>query len=306
MLTSMNQRWVSSLALLVLAVAGAHAATKPMDFTAPSRQNARALSLAHTFERYDLDESAVEERRYTQNADPMLKTPHGVPKRQAYKSNLFATNTSMIAVEFICQPPPWAVEPAAKTCAKVRKAFQGVFQHVEDAFDLKRPIKVKFEYSSFCAAQIAGNHLEQQPANAKEANFRFPGTSGDNKKQPAVKPAECAETSSLLGYAAPMAFWIPDTPDPVTGIRTTYPQALVKQLLADSRNNIKFNEFDIYARFNADRDDGLWFKDDLPKTPIKSWQYDFQYIVLHEFVSLSTVFSNKERCSKSLKNKKIV
>ncbi|RHZ70607.1 hypothetical protein Glove_269g14 [Diversispora epigaea] len=56
-----------------------------------------------------------------------------------------------------------------------------------------------------------------------------------------------------------------------------YPQALVKQL--GNPNNAQYNDYDILAAFNSQAN--LYFKGDLP---IGNEQYDFEYVVTHEYI----------------------
>lgn len=290
MIANFSLQYISVLALaatmtLLAGLFNGAAEARPSELSYSPFRVENPLLRAESFQRFDLDETTLDEQKYILNPEAMLKTTRVVPNRNAYNAGLFATDNSMIAVEFVCMPPPWATTAHSETCAKVQRAFTGVFQHIEDNFELKRPIKVKFEYSSFCAyPQGAGNGLikeneTSETAQVPAAEFRFRNRETASKMQ---KPAECAATAEQLGLAAPAALWIPETPDPTTGLKYSYPQALVKQLMAESRSNINFNEHDIYARFNADQEDGLWFSED--GSAIRSSQYDFQYIVLHEFM----------------------
>jgi len=224
----------------------------------------------------DLDLKDADYRHYYPHPQPLLTKSK---KANTYRSNLNHQNppSSPIAVDFTCAPPPW-LPNATHICAKVRHAFEGVFEIVNSAFDLKRPIKVKFEYSSFCEDE-EGSALRKYPGMLKSRGRRYGAAS-----LKAQVPAKCASTAGLLGYAAPAAFWIPESPDSSTNLRYSYPQALVKQL-TDSSSLINYNEYDIYARFNADQEETLWFKED--GVAISPHQYDFQYIVLHEFVRSS-------------------
>lgn len=61
------------------------------------------------------------------------------------------------------------------------------------------------------------------------------------------------------------------------GTTRYYPQALVKQLGIPSR--IQFSDYDVLANFNSRAN--LYFKDD---GSINSDQFDFEYIVTHEFI----------------------
>ncbi|KAK9768468.1 hypothetical protein K7432_000879 [Basidiobolus ranarum] len=84
--------------------------------------------------------------------------------------------------------------------------------------------------------------------------------------------------SNTLGQASAASYWAMEgfeenSIDP----NYMYPQALVKQLGVQ----FAFSKFDIIAEHNSDRRSSVWFQED---GPIKSNQYEFEYIVLHELL----------------------
>ncbi|CAG8455196.1 13398_t:CDS:2, partial [Acaulospora morrowiae] len=94
-------------------------------------------------------------------------------------------------------------------------------------------------------------------------NASFVSFCGSNPK--------CPE-SGILGLGAPTRWLLMQDDD---SAQRLYPQALVKQFQLNK--HLTYDQFDIFVSFNSDK--SFWFQGD---PPMRSDQYDFLYLMLHE------------------------
>jgi hypothetical protein len=140
----------------------------------------------------------------------------------------------------------------AERCMRAEAAFVRAADRISSALDLSFPIDVSASFESFCGRR-----------NAKQ-------------------DTRCKTTNSVLGSAAPAAFYdFAKEEAAILGIDADfmYPTALAKQFLA--MNSMAPGDIDIAARFNADF---TWWIDAETDGNMAQGDYDLEEAITHELL----------------------
>ncbi|TPX61862.1 hypothetical protein PhCBS80983_g00860 [Powellomyces hirtus] len=217
--------------------------------TALSLSSSVAATTPNIISRYDRPSPSspnVIPHTFPESHDNPDSSPSSSPSSFQHRLHRRApTTNSQFDITFKCP------DSSAEQCQWAQNGFERAGAYISSLLTIPTQLKVHATFKSFC---------KNKPYD------------------------ECGPTSSILGYAAPAAYF-PARPStailkagsPLAASWFLYPQALVKQLRYDT--DLQFATFDIVADFNSDIRT-WWFKDS-PK-PITANQTDFDYVITHE------------------------